>query len=285
MRTPHRALWRPFALVVALAALPTPAHAASVLANGSFETGPDPGAVMSIPAGSLAIGNWTVTRGGIRYAGTSWSAAQGARSVALNGTDAGGIRQTFATVPGAQYTLRLYMAGDPGTTPAVKTMAVSANGQSANFSKDITGMWAWDPGWDLETFTFFASDDSTTLELYSTISGTTGPFVDSVSVQRTFIAGVGDGARRLALEAPAPNPAPGACRFAFTLPAAMPARLAILDVGGREIASMGGGTMSAGRHELSWDGRAGNKVAPPGVYLVVLHTPDARLARRLLLVD
>jgi choice-of-anchor C domain-containing protein len=282
MRTPLRALWCSIAIAIASGA--APAHAASVLANGSFETGPDPGAVMSMPAGSLAIGNWTVTRGGIRYAGTSWSAAQGARSIALNGADAGGIRQTFATVPGAQYTLRLYMAGDPGTSPAVKTMAVTANGQSASFSKDITGMWAWDPGWDLMTFTFFASNDSTTLELYSTMSGTTGPFVDSVSVQRTFIAGVDVGAPRLELEAPAPNPAPGACRFAFTLPAVMPARLAIVDVSGREIASLGGGTMAPGRHELAWDARAGNHPALPGIYLVVLHTPGARLARRLLIV-
>jgi choice-of-anchor C domain-containing protein len=272
-------------LVLAACVFAVPAQAASVLANGSFETGPDPGAEMSLPPGSLVVGNWSVTRAGIRYAGTAWTAAQGARSIALNGADAGGIQQTFPTVAGAQYTLRLYMAGDPGTTPAVKTMGVSAAGQSTSFSKDITGMWAWDPGWDLRTFVFYADGDSTTIELYSTMTGmTSGPFVDSVSVTRTTVADAGRSAPGLALDAPAPNPTHGPCTLGFTLPTRAPARLLVYDLVGREIATLAHGELGPGRIEAAWDGRVAGRDAAPGLYLVSLEAAGARLTRRVLVV-
>src|SRR5689334_22900701 len=109
-----------FLLALALIA-PNASRAASEISNGSYETGPDPGSTMTLAAGSTVISGWTVTRAGVRYAGTAWTAAQGSRSIALNAADAGGISQTFASIRGAQYTLRFYMAGDAATSPALRT--------------------------------------------------------------------------------------------------------------------------------------------------------------------
>src|SRR5690349_993210 len=142
------AVRRPFTLatVTAVASLVAVVAQAAPFTKGSFETGTAPGADMPLTNGSTAVTNWVVTRAGIDYVGSAWVAAAGTRSIALNGADAGGIAQTFTTVPHSIYHVRFYIAGDPGTLPAVKTMRVAAAGQSHDFSKDITGMWEWDPG-------------------------------------------------------------------------------------------------------------------------------------------
>src|SRR5882672_6223263 len=207
-----------FCLLVLILAVArgTPARA-NLVANGSFETGPAPGVSMQLNPGSTAVTGWTVTRASIDYVGTEWTAAQGVRSIALNGLAAGGISQTFASIPLAQYTVRCYMAGDPGSTPVIKQMRVAAAGQSVDFSADITGMWAWDPGWNPHVWSFTANANNTTLEFYSLMSGTTGPTVDSVTVELTSTAGVGsDGALSFAL-ASAPNPMRDASQIEFRL--------------------------------------------------------------------
>jgi choice-of-anchor C domain-containing protein len=258
---------------------------ANLLANGSFETGPDPGSIMALAGGSTVIAGWIVTRAGIRYAGTAWTAAEGTRSIALNGSDAGGIAQTFASIRRAQYTMRLYMAGDPGTLPNLKAMSVTAAGQRADFTKDITGMWAWDPGWELRVFTFIADADSTTLELFSTMPGTGGPTVDSVSVELTSMADVGPPSPAgLALAPPWPNPARGSSAVEFSLPAPLRARVSVFDLAGREVAVLADGEYAAGPHQAVWNARIGNGHAPPGLYLVALRTPGATVTRHLLLI-
>ena len=60
----------------------------------------------------------------------------------------------------------------------------------------------------------------------------------------------------LDLEGAAPNPATGSTRIAFTLGAAGPARLAVYDVLGREVAVLADGPMAEGRHEVRLDAAA-----------------------------
>jgi choice-of-anchor C domain-containing protein len=264
---------------------PGAALAANLLVNGSFESGPAVTTSMALPTGSTSLPGWVVTRAGIRYVGSDWTAAEGLRSVALNGANAGGIAQTFATIPHAQYTLRLYMAGDPETLPNLKTMAATAAGVRADFSMDITGMWAWDPGWDLRTFSFNAVSTSTTVELFSTMAGTTGPTVDSVSVELTSLAGVDPGSiAGIELAPPAPNPSRGGTTLAFSLPVPARARVAVQDVAGREVAVLADGDYAPGPHRVAWDGTAFGRPLPPGLYLVSLRTPGATRSRRLLVL-
>jgi hypothetical protein len=49
---------------------------ANLIANGSFETGTNPGTAMQLASGSTAVTGWTVTRASVDYIGTLWSAAR-----------------------------------------------------------------------------------------------------------------------------------------------------------------------------------------------------------------
>jgi hypothetical protein len=89
----------------------------------------------------------------------------------------------------------------------------------------------------------------------------------------------------LALHPPVPNPAPGAVRFAFDVPAPMRARLAIHDAAGRLVRSLREGPAGAGRHSLEWDRRdgAGNRVGR-GVYWLRLEADGQSRKKRFTLL-
>jgi len=95
------------------------------------------------------------------------------------------------------------------------------------------------------------------------------------------IASVIGGAPRLQLERPLPDPSRGDVALRFSLPADGPARVDVLDVEGRHVWGEAFARASAGRHELRWDGRAGNGArAATGVYFVRLLTPNGVRATR-----
>jgi choice-of-anchor C domain-containing protein len=269
---------------VALLLAAATAHA-NLITNGSFETGPAPGVSLPVAAGSTAITGWVVTRAGIDFDGSIMTAAQGACSVSLNGTEAGGIAQTITTIPHATYTVRFYMCGDPGTLPAIKNMRVAAAGQSGDFSADNTGMWAWDPGWNPHVWTFAAVGSSTTLEFYSLMSGDSGPAVDSVTVELMTVAGVGDrSAGGFALTAVVPNPTRDGSLIEYALPRATTARLSVFDLSGREVAVLADGPRDAGRYQATWDGRDASGRAAPGLYFVRLSIPGRQVSQRLVVL-
>ena len=92
-------------------------------------------------------------------------------------------------------------------------------------------------------------------------------------------AGEDAAAVTLRLDAPRPNPARGAVRLRFALPAAASATLAVYDVLGRRVAVLAQGVLGAGRHEALWE--AGTAA---GLYVVRLTTPSGVLARTLTVV-
>ena len=65
-----------------------------------------------------------------------------------------------------------------------------------------------------------------------------------------------------------PNPSRGRIAFAFTLPAAGRARLTVVDVAGRIVATLADGPFDAGEHQARWTG-----AAPAGVYFARLEAP------------
>jgi hypothetical protein len=91
------------------------------------------------------------------------------------------------------------------------------------------------------------------------------------------------GAARLAFESIAPNPSSGRVEIVWSLPRAGPARLAVLDIAGRQVAWLANGSLPAGRHRSVWDGRSGSGRAAPGVYLVRLHHEGRDVTARVLL--
>jgi choice-of-anchor C domain-containing protein len=180
------------AIATALMAI-VPANA-NLLVNGSFEQGPNPGSFTNLPMGSTALTGWTVSLGNIDYIGSLWVAADGSRSLDLEGSAGtcnlvtpncpGGIAQSFATVAKQQYTVTFDLAGNLLNIPVIKTIHVSAAGQSQDFSFNTTGHSTASMGWLLDSWTFTATASTTTLEFDTADTPPTGwgPALDNVSV-------------------------------------------------------------------------------------------------------
>jgi choice-of-anchor C domain-containing protein len=159
-----------------------PAQAAA-FTNGSFELGPDPGQLITLPAGSTDLTGWTVTSGTIDYTGLTWQASQGSRSLDLSGLDAGQIGQTFDTILGTTYQVLFDLAGNPAGNPVEKLLRVAATGGTAqDYSFDTTGKSVTAMGWQTVAYNFTATSPSTTLLFTSLTDTAFGPALDNVRV-------------------------------------------------------------------------------------------------------
>jgi choice-of-anchor C domain-containing protein len=153
--------------------------------NGSFETGTDPGSFLTVNAPDLTtIADWTVDSGSVDYIGTYWAAADGLRSIDLDGSAAGSISQTFATDSGATYNVTFAMSGNPDNGPGDKTLEVSATGAaSKDYTYTVTGSNSEaNMNWAPETYSFVAAAATTTLEFASKTDGAYGPALDNVVI-------------------------------------------------------------------------------------------------------
>jgi choice-of-anchor C domain-containing protein len=153
--------------------------------NGSFEKASvDPGGgSVALPANSTTINRWTVGDGGIDYRGGYWQPAEGRRSLDLNGTlGPGSIRQSFSTIEGKRYLVTFAMAGHPLGGAAVKTLRISATGQSQDFTFDTTGKTTNNMGWTTKSWVFTGKAEVTTLTFLSLTAGGYGPALDNVRV-------------------------------------------------------------------------------------------------------
>jgi choice-of-anchor C domain-containing protein len=165
-------------LAAALAFLGAASPASAVvnlISNGSFEFGTNdaaPGGFSTIP-GSASISNWLVG-GSVDWINGYWQAQSGTHSVDLNGTSIGSLQQTIATVAGQAYSLTFYVSANPDNIPNPgsdsRTLEASAGGASMSF-----GYTAFLPpnsrsqmNWDLRTFNFVATGESTLISFAST---------------------------------------------------------------------------------------------------------------------
>lgn len=106
-------------------------------------------------------------------------------------------------------------------------------------------------------------------------------------VAKPLTAGVpGPGAARPALSA-APNPFRGETTIECTLPHPARISLTIVDLQGREVASLARGLpLGAGPHALTWEGRNSDGAAVrAGVYLAILGVPGATARLRLVRLE
>ncbi|HEX4703857.1 MAG TPA: choice-of-anchor C family protein [Pseudonocardiaceae bacterium] len=163
----------------------TPAAAASAFSNGSFETPVVAAHTFQTVFLGQSIGAWTVTTGNVDLIGDGfWQASDGVQSLDLNGDEAGGVSQTFATTPLFAYEVSYELAGNPVDLPIIKTGQAIVNGQVAqNFSFDITGKTEANMGYVHREFAFLATGGSTTLEFLSTNGGGFGPVIDDVQIE------------------------------------------------------------------------------------------------------
>ena len=187
---------------MAVATLPTAAFAAGpVFTNGSFETGTY--ARENYPgwdfdrkdAGSTDIDGWTVTKGNVDWVQADWPAANGSRSIDLDGAEdtAGAISQTIPTVVNGTYVVTFDMSGNPGNpvVSPIKTMTVDAAGATQDYAYNTatSGTTFANMNWAGKTFTFQAKSTSTTLTFTSTTGSGWGPAIDNVSITQTLATG------------------------------------------------------------------------------------------------
>jgi choice-of-anchor C domain-containing protein len=164
---------------------------AAPFTNGSFEVSAlNPGSgFLTLAEGNTQITGWEVFDTApeartIDYIGTFWQAADGSRSVDLNGNlGPAGIRQTFDTVAGTTYLVEFALAGNPDGLPAIKQVDVQSGLSSGSFLFDASGTTRPNMGWVYHSLFFTAASSSTTLSFLSQTSGAFyGPALDDVSV-------------------------------------------------------------------------------------------------------
>ena len=72
--------------------------------------------------------------------------------------------------------------------------------------------------------------------------------------------------------------------ISYRLAAAARVRLTVFDVRGRRVATLVDGPVEAGRHDVTWNGRAAEGgAAPPGLYMVRLEGAGATTSAKLIL--
>ena len=165
------------------------ARGQNLLANGSFEDGPPipvPPGFLHLDPPSDALEGWFVTRDQIDYvAAAHLSASDGSSSLDLNGTPgAGGVRQTFETLPGEPYLVSFALTGNTAGSTSLFRMRVEVDG--GDQSADLVYDEAQHGGrvWVRHTWQFTASLALTTLEFYSLdLPSDFGPMLDSVRVE------------------------------------------------------------------------------------------------------
>jgi choice-of-anchor C domain-containing protein len=161
-------------------------RAANLLVNGSFEEGPAPegSGFVTLGADSTDMKGWKVTTGSIDHIGPLWKASHGARSLDMNGSEVGGVSQSFKTAKGQTYRVSFALSANPGVQAEAVNLKVTAAGKSEEFKyekKDVTGE---NMGWTIRTWEFTATDDETTLEFTSLHPDEpfAGPALDDVIV-------------------------------------------------------------------------------------------------------
>ncbi len=165
------------------------------VANGSFELGTDPGAFRELSTVSADITGWTVSSGTVDYIGTYWQAADGVRSLDLNGSSAGAVRQSLVTTVGTTYKVTFSMSGNPVGGVGSKTLTADVGAATTPFSYEVGSLnppTLVDMKWAKKTFSFTATAATTTLTFASTTIGYFGPALDKVRVE--LANGRGEGA-------------------------------------------------------------------------------------------
>ena len=156
-------------------ALTAAAHAdANLVSDGSFSEAAGYGAFGTIGAGA-SIGAWTVTGGSVDLINGYWSQpTAGSYSIDLDGNSPGTISQSLNLGAGS-YVLSFSLAGNPDGGSSVKSVDVSIDGITRNFTFDTAGQHTNNMGWITESISFQASA-ATATSLSFTSADAGGPY-------------------------------------------------------------------------------------------------------------
>lgn len=166
------------------------APATSLVTNGSFETPAIGGGFVGI-GGGYNMNGWVVVNN-LDLIQNFWAAAEGLQSLDLNGSSAGGVTQSFTSVPGTKYLVR-YAVSENFYGYSDKTMDILWNGAVVK-SETIAHNPARTPTnmlWEYRQIVVTATTANSTLEFLSTtgpmngsqgIAPYYGPALDDVTV-------------------------------------------------------------------------------------------------------
>lgn len=100
-----------------------------------------------------------------------------------------------------------------------------------------------------------------------------------------FGASALDGAARIALAAPRPNPTSGVTELAFSLSRNALVDVTVYDVRGARVRALAHGSYEAGTHSIEWDGAdARGRDVSPGIYFVRMSSLGESVVRKVQLV-
>jgi subtilisin family serine protease len=102
----------------------------------------------------------------------------------------------------------------------------------------------------------------------------------STTVLGSITATAGTAITRFAITRVAPNPSKDVVNVEFTVPRAAQVRVVVLDVQGREVATLANGMQVPGRHQALWSGEVRGAKATSGVYFVRMQAPGVTSTRR-----
>jgi hypothetical protein len=162
---------------------------ANLIANGGFEVPTVIGGDQEFGAPSAAIAGWQVSAGSIDLvtSGTILgSAHSGLQMIDINGSSAGSIEQSFATVPGNQYRIELFYSNNPNPAFALPSYSASISllGTAQLLGSQVihAGATEQDMNWLRFAHSFTADSTTTRLVLSSGQGGFNGIYFDTVSV-------------------------------------------------------------------------------------------------------
>lgn len=159
----------------------TGAAQANGLADGTFAEGAGAGSFTTYDAGSQ-IGAWNVTNGSIDLIGSYWQAPNGVGySVDMNGLTAGTISQDFTLAPG-EYTLSFWMAVNPDSSLAQRSVQATVGNASQLFKLDFTGQTKTNMDWTLEKLNFTTTGSTTLTFASQTENGPYGAAIGNIAV-------------------------------------------------------------------------------------------------------
>jgi choice-of-anchor C domain-containing protein len=143
---------------------------ANLIANPSFEIG-------------TVINPFTTVNAGDTNITSYWQAADGNRSVDMNGNSAAVISQVISGLNPSTYHIVFFsMAGNPDGGPTIKHLQVDIGPYSGQFTFDTTGHDKNNMGWTNILFTFFTTASTQTLTFTSLDAGYYGAAIDNVQM-------------------------------------------------------------------------------------------------------
>lgn len=109
----------------------------------------------------------------------------------------------------------------------------------------------------------------------------TGSMILKMGAEAAVGHGPGPG---FALDPVSPNPSPGPAGVGFAVGRETKVRITVVDLAGREIATLADGVLPAGRHRAHWSGGAGAGRAAAGLYVIRYEADGGVLVRRFVLL-